>query len=211
MKNFSIRFQQGFRRYLIAGVATLFPITVTVYLVVKLFQFSDGLLGRLLSRHLGFSIPGLGLVLTIGILVMVGYVSTRLAGRLFFPTLDMWLGRVPVASKIYPAVKQLTQFLFPKEGQPQNKVNRVILVVYPRPGLYSIGFVTREAEIPALGSGKILTILIPTPPSPWSGPIIFAPASEVISLNMTIEEALKLVVSGGVVAPSLTALSRSTA
>lgn len=203
-----VRLRQSFRRYLVAGLATLFPITVTLYLLIKIFQFSDGLLGRLLSRHLGFTLPGLGLVLTAFVLVLVGYISTHLAGRFLFPTLEMWLGRVPVAGKIYPAVKQLTQFLFPKEGEKQTKISRVVLVVYPRPGLYSIGFVTGHSEIPALGSGKVLTILIPTPPSPWSGPIIFAPATEVIPLNMTTEEALKLVVSGGVVSPSLHALSK---
>ena len=211
MKNFSVRLRQSFRRYLVAGLATLFPITVTVYLVVKLFQFSDGLLGRLLSRHMGFTIPGLGLVLTVVILVGVGYVSTHLAGRFFFPTMDMWLSRVPIAGKIYPAVKQLTQFLFPKQGEQQAKVSRVVLVAYPRPGLYSIAFVTGESEIPALAPGKILTLLIPTPPSPWSGPLIFAPVQDVIPLGMTTEEALKLVVSGGVVTPSLAALSKPTA
>ncbi len=208
MSSLSVRFRHSLRRYLVAGLATLFPITVTVYLVMKLFQFSDGILGKTLGRYLGFTIPGLGLILTVVILVLVGYVSTHLAGKLFFPTVDMWVTRIPVAGKIYPAIKQLTQFLFPKEGESQTKISRVVLVVYPRPGLYSIGFVTGESEVPAIG-GRLLTILIPTPPSPWSGPIIFAPPNDVIPLEMSTEQALKLVVSGGVVTPSLAALSRS--
>lgn len=203
MKNLSIRLRQSLRRYLVAGLATLFPITVTLYLLIKIFQFSDGLLGHLLGRTLGFTLPGAGLILTAFILVLVGYISTHLAGRFLFPTLEIWLNRLPVAGKIYPAIKQLAQFLFPKEGERQAKINRVVLLAYPRPGLYSIGFVTNESVIPALGSEKMLTILIPTPPSPWSGPIIFARSAEIIPLGISTEEALKLVVSGGVVSPSL--------
>ena len=185
------------RRYFVAGLAALFPVTVTVYLVVALFRFSERFAGRLF----GFSIPGLGLLLTALIILAVGYLSTHVVGRLVFPTVDAVFRRVPVIKSIYPAVKQLTQFLFQDKGRTM--LRQVVLVEYPKPGIYSPAFVTNEIQAPALGGGPVLALLIPTPPSPWSGPMIFVPKESVIPLSMSVEEALKMVVSGGVVSSSL--------
>lgn len=193
---------QAFRRYLVAGLATLFPVLVTVYLFLMIFRFADGLLGR----YLGLQIPGLGLVLTIGILLAVGFLSTRFIGRVVFPTLEVWFSRLPFVNKIYPAVKQLAQFLFSSEAGRAAPFRRVVLVEYPRPGIYALAFVTNESETSATGSlQKMLTLLIPTPPSPFSGPIAFMPEKQVIPLTMSVEEAVKLIVSGGVVTSTLEA------
>ena len=195
------RLGAAFRRYFFTGLATLFPIAVTLYVAIAIFNVADGLLGDLL----GFQLPGLGLVVTLLVILAVGVLSTRVLGRLIFPTLETWFTRLPLVRQIYPAVKQLTTFIF-SESDRQAVFRRVVLVQYPRPGAYSLAFVTNEAHTAVTGSPKtILTLLIPNPPSPFTGPIIFVPKEDVILLDITVEAAIKLVVSGGIVAPPLTA------
>lgn len=188
------------RRYFVAGLAALFPVAVTLIVVVKLFQFSEGWAHRLF----GFTVPGLGLLITVSIILVVGFLSTHVVGRLIFPTLDTLLGRIPLIKSIYPAVKQLTQFLF-QDGKGATMLRQVVLVEYPKTGIYSPAFVTNEIPAPALGGKMMLTLLIPTPPSPFSGPMIFVPKESVIPLAISVEEALKMVVSGGVLSLPLKA------
>ena len=186
------------RRYFVAGLATLFPVAVTLLVVIKLFQFSEGWAHRLF----GFTVPGIGLLITLGIILAVGFLSTHVIGRLIFPILDTLLGRIPLIKSIYPALKQLTQFLF-QDGKGPTMLRQVVLVEYPKTGIYSPAFVTNEIPAPALGGGTVLALLIPTPPSPFSGPMIFVPKESVIPLAMSMEEALKMTVSGGVISSPL--------
>lgn len=202
----SARVGQLLRRYFVTGLATLFPVAVTLYLIYWIFNAADGTL----RRALGFEIPGLGLVVTLLIIVLVGVFSVHLFGRVAFQAIETALNRLPVVKSIFPAVKQLTQFLFKEEGEP-SAFRRVVLVQYPRPGAYSIAFVTNEFQTHAPGRAMtLLTLLIPNPPSPFTGPIIFVPKEEVIPLDLPIEEAVKLVVSGGVVASPLRTAAHST-
>ena len=199
MEKFRIRIGQALRRYLVTGLATLFPATVTLYLLVAIFRFSDGLLGK----HLAVYIPGLGLLLTLVILLLVGFLSTHFFGRVVFPTLEIWFSRLPVVRSIYPAVKQLTEFLFGAKDRPPS-FQKVVLVEYPSPGLYSLAFVTHEETTSVTGgSERMLTLLIPIPPSPFTGPIIFVSQKDAIPLSMSVENAIKLIVSGGVVSSPL--------
>ncbi len=186
------------RRYFVAGLAALFPVAVTLFVVIKLFQFSEGWAHRLF----GFTVPGLGLLITVSIILVVGFLSTHVIGRLIFPTLDTLLGRIPLIKSIYPAVKQLTQFLF-QDGKGATMLRQVVLVEYPKAGIYSPAFVTNETSASALGGKTVLTLLIPTPPSPFSGPMIFVPKESVIPLSISVEEALKMVVSAGVISAPL--------
>lgn len=195
----SVRAGRLFRRYFFTGLATLFPVAVTLWLVVTIFRIADGLLGQ----YLGFSIPGLGLVITVLVILIVGVLSAHFFGRVLFQTIEVWLSRLPVIKKVYPAVKQLTEFLFNEQNR-RTTFRRVVLVQYPRPGAYSIAFVTNEARTDVTGKPQtLLTLLIPNPPSPFTGPIIFVPEEDVMLLTLSIEEAVKLIVSGGVVASPL--------
>lgn len=199
--NLSVRAGQAARRYFVAGVATLFPVTVTVFLIWQIFKFTDGFLGR----SLGFQIPGLGLLVTVLIILAVGVLSVHFFGRVMFRTIEAWLSRLPLIKTVYPPVKQLADFLF-KEGARQSAFRRVVLVPYPRPGAYSVAFVTNEARTSATGRSQVLlTLLIPNPPSPFTGPIIFVPEEDVVPLDLSVEDAVKLIVSGGVVASPLQA------
>ena len=195
----SLRFGQVVRRYFIAGLATLFPVAVTAWIVKAIFKFSDQLLGQ----YLPFNIPGLGLLLTLIIIMLIGVLSVHVVGRVFFHTLDAWLVRVPLVKKIYPAAKQLAQFIFSDGGKGKAAFRLVVLVEWPRLGSFSIGFVTNDTMTSAITGTheKLITVLIPTPPSPFTGPIIFLREKEVIPLQLTVEDAMKLVLSGGVVSP----------
>ena len=188
-----------FRRYFLTGLAALFPGAVTVWLLVKIFEFTDGLLGNMF--HL--KIPGLGLVLTIVVVLLVGVLSTHLLGRVVFPALEVWFVRLPLVNKIYPTVKQLSRSIF-SEDEQHATFRRVVMVEYPKTGVYSLAFVTNEGTNAVMGGSKpFVTLLIPTPPNPFTGPVIFMPTDDVIPLQLSVEEAIRVVVSGGVVAPSL--------
>ena len=200
------RVGQALRRYFITGLATLFPVVLTVWLIVQIVQLADGLLGN----AFGFKIFGLGLLVTVVIIILVGVITVHLFGRLIFRTVEIVFVRLPFVRKVYPAVKQLAEFIF-AEGGPQTRFRRVVLVPYPRVGTYSIAFVTNECKTTATGKPEtLLTLLIPNPPSPFTGPIIFAPEDEVIPLDLSVEDAIKLIVSGGVVASPLKAASGSS-
>jgi uncharacterized membrane protein len=195
-----IKLGQALQRYFVTGLAALFPVVVTLYLLVAIFKFSDGLLGR----YLGSRIPGLGLLLTLLITLAVGFLSSRFIGRFLFPVLETWFSRLPLIRAIYPAVKQLTRFLFSDEKNVS--IRRVAMVEYPRPGVFTLAFVTNETLTSVTGAEeKLLTLLIPTPPSPFSGPLIFVREKDVTFLDMPVEDALKLVVSGGVASAPLRA------
>lgn len=203
----SVRFGHALRRYFVTGLATLFPVTVTIFLVWQIFRFSDGPLRSLL----GVEMPGLGLLITVLVILLVGVLSVHFFGRVLFRTIEMWLSRLPVIRKVYPPVKQLAQFLFDEQTR-QAAFRRVVLVPYPRPGAYSIAFVTNESKTTVTGSPKtLLTLLIPNPPSPFTGPIIFVPEEDVMPLELSVEDAVKLIVSGGVVASPLRGPEAGTA
>ena len=203
---FSVSAGRAVRRYFVTGLATLFPVAVTIWLVIFIFRFADGFLGR----QLGIKMPGLGLVVTLLVILAVGVFSVHFFGRVMFQAIEVAFIRLPLVRKIYPAVKQLAQFLFNEESR-QSVFRRVVLVQYPRPGAYSVAFVTNESQTTATGRPQtLLTLLIPNPPSPFTGPIIFVPQEDVVPLDLSIEDAVKLIVSGGVVASPLQAAPAST-
>lgn len=204
--SFSKRLGQAFRRYFVTGLATLFPVTVTVLLVWQIFRFVDRRLGALF----GLQIPGLGIVVTILVILAVGVLSVHFFGRVIFRTIEGWFKWLPFVRKIYPPVKQLAQFLFNEESR-STAFKRVVLLQYPRPNTYSIAFVTNETDTTANGRPqRLLTCLIPNPPSPFTGPIIFVPQEDVVTLDLSVEDAVKFIVSGGVVATPITAAPRAT-
>jgi uncharacterized membrane protein len=188
----------------VTGLATLFPVAVTIAVVVVIFQFAD----RFLGRAFGLTSPGLGIVVTVAVIFIVGILSVHFFGRVLFQAIEGLLSRLPIIRKVYPAVKQLASFLF-SEGGKGAAFSRVVLVQFPRAGAWSIAFVTNEAQTSMTGQQvTMLTLLIPTPPSPFTGPIVFVPEPDVVQLDLTVEDAIKLVVSGGVVAPPLQAATR---
>lgn len=195
----SVQFGQALRRYFVTGLATLFPVAVTIWLVFLIFNFVDGQLRNLL----GIQIPGLGLVITILVILAVGVFSVHFFGRVLFRTIETGFSWLPIVRKIYPPVKQFAQFLF-QEGGKQTTVRGVVLAQYPRQGTYTIAFVTNETQTTVNGAPQtLLTLILPNPPSPFTGPIILVPKEDVIPLDLSVEDVVKFIVSFGVVTPPL--------
>lgn len=194
------------RTFFVAGLIAITPAAVT-YLVLRwLFLTVDGFFGTPLEayfqRRLGFHVPGTGLLATVLIVLVVGILATNLVGRRLLAYLEGWLQKLPVVRSVYATMRQITDAFW---KQDQNAFKRVVLVEYPRRGSWAVGFVT--GEVPAsrfdmeAPDGLLYNVFLPTTPNPTSGFLLMLPASEVKLLDISVEDGLKLVISGGVVVP----------
>ena len=194
------------KRYFVTGLLVVLPVLITVYLFISLFLFFDNILGRYISRFtvaaLGYKIPGLGLLLFVAIIFIVGFFATNFIGRKFLRYIEKVWFKFPFVRKIYPAAKQITEFLFSQKIH--GKLQKVVLVEYPRKGMYSLGFVTNQAaaDIQKKTGQDLLNVLIPSVPNPITGMMVVVPKDEVIVLDISIENAIKIIVSGGVLNPT---------
>ena len=196
-----------FKRIFIAGLTLTVALTITGYVIVGLFHFTDGFLGKpinaLVYKYLGQTIPGLGIVLGILIIFIMGAL-VQLSRMRIFRWFYRWLAgvflKIPLVSKIYFPVRQIVDFLF---FPPKKNFKSAVLVEYPRKGIYSLGFITNESniEFTSRGKDKFYNIFIPSTPSPFTGFTVIAEEKEVNFLNVSVEEALRLVVSGGLLNP----------
>lgn len=197
-----------FRRCFISGLLVWLPIWVTL-LVIKFIVdlLSKSLLllppGYQPDVLLGFHVPGIGVVLTLLIIFFTGVFAANLIGSRMVELWDRIVSRIPLVRSIYTGVKQVTQTLFTPGGQSFRKV---LLVEYPCAGVWSLAFQTGEANKDietSLGDGPMVTYFIPTTPNPTSGFLMMAPKSKVIELDMSVDQALKFVISLGVVQPNM--------
>lgn len=193
------------RRYLLAGLLVWLPIVVTVLILKFLIDLVDTTLLLLpeavLPEHLiGFHIPGLGLLLSGLVLLLTGMVMTNLLGRSMVSFWEGVLGKIPFVRTIYSASKQLTETLFSGSGKSFRKV---VLVEYPRKGMWSLAFQTGNGadEINDKTGHEVTNVFIPTTPNPTSGFFLMVPRAEVIELDMSIDDGLKMLLSVGVVVP----------
>ncbi len=193
------------KRYFIAGILIILPLFITGYILVVFVKFADGILGKFINNYLrqilGFYIPGLGLILFLAFIFVTGFLTAHFLGKRFYLLIDKMLRRFPVVGYIYPAIKQITEFLFASK-RPAFK--KVVLIEYPRRGLWSIGFSTNEGFQEAVEkTGRdLLSVFIPSSPGPLTGFFILIPPQEAIFLDMAVEDAIKLVVSGGLLNPA---------
>jgi len=189
------------RRYYLAGLLVLAPTAITLWVVWRLFLFFDGILGERL-RARGISVVGLGFLLLNFLLLFLGWLATRLLGRRAFAVWDRVMNRVPLINKIYTTLRQIAELLLgpPREGS----FRRVAVVEYPVPGSYAIGFVTSTAsgEVGARLGQRICSVYIPKAVNPVTGYLLLVPEERVTYLEMTPEEAIKMIVSAGALVPS---------
>lgn len=192
------------KRYLIAGLLVWVPLGVTVMVVRLLVGFMDQTLLLLPARYqpdnlLGFHIPGLGVVLSVIIVLSTGIVVANLFGRKLVQLWENMLARIPLVRTIYAGVKQILETVF-SSGQSFRKV---LLVEYPRKGLWTLGFQsgTTRGEAQAKTGVEVINVFIPTTPNPTSGFFIMVPRDEVIELDMSVDDGLKMIISAGVVVP----------
>ncbi|MCR4300398.1 MAG: DUF502 domain-containing protein [Sulfuricaulis sp.] len=192
------------RRYLVAGLLIWVPLGVTLLIVKFLVDLMDRTLLLLPvsiqpETLLGFRIPGLGLVLTAIVVLATGMIATNLFGMQLFTIGERILQRIPLVRSIYASVKQVTQSMF-SSGKSFSKV---VLVEYPRKGMWSLAFQTGSGadEIKSKTGQEIVNIFIPTTPNPTSGFFLMISRSDVIELDMTVDQGLKMLLSVGVVIP----------
>lgn len=196
------------RRYLISGLLVWLPIWVTVFVIKFIVGLLDNTFQALPLRYqpdalFGFHVPGLGFVITILVILITGVFAANFVGSRVVSLWDRFIGRIPLIRSIYAGVKQVMETLFSTDG---HSFRKAILVEYPRAGLWSVAFQTGmgfEEAHTYLGEEELVTLFIPTTPNPTSGFLMMAKKSEVIELQMPVEQALKFVISLGVVQPGL--------
>jgi uncharacterized membrane protein len=189
------------RTYFIAGLLVFLPLAVTYTVLAWLFGVLDNFLGRVFTMLFGRPIPGLGLVATVVVIFLMGALVTNVLGRRLVVVLEAIVMRIPVARSIYSATKQISDSIFIKR---KGAFQRAVLVEWPRKGLYSVGFVTGESigEPQAKTPQRVYNVFIITTPNPTTGFLTMVPEDEIIPLEMSVEDALKLVISGGIVSPA---------
>lgn len=196
------------KAYFFTGLFTSLPVMATILVAWFISKGIIKLLSLPLSGFLDLKIPGInlivplaGLIITITIILLIGFLMASLIGKGIIAWFEEILARVPIISNIYAAFKQLIEILLIRDKE---SFSRVVLVEYPRKGVYSVGFVTSESnpKVTRATGKEIINVYLPTALNIASGFLIAAPADEVISLDISIEEGLKLVISGGFILPS---------
>ena len=185
------------RNYFITGVVVLLPIGFTLYLSKILIGISSKVIPQNLNpnNYLPFAIPGLEIIISIIFITIVGGLSLSFLGKKILKLIDDLFKRIPFLRTIYSAILQMTETFSKKDDDKKS----VVLVEYPRKGVWAVGFATREnkTEMSAKVNKKLINVFVPTTPNPTSGFLLMFPIDEIIYLNMTFEEASKFIVSAG--------------
>jgi uncharacterized membrane protein len=194
------------RRYIVAGILVWLPIGVTLFLLRILVGMLDRSLVLIPQQYrpeeiIGFAIPGLGLLLTLLILLVTGVLAANIVGRSMVGLWESLLERIPIVRSVYSAAKNFAEIVFSDSSQSFKKV---LLIQYPRKGLYSLAFQTSSqlGEVQGRTGEEVICTFVPTTPNPTSGVIIIVPRKDVIELDMDVDEALKMIISLGVVVPN---------
>ncbi len=194
------------RNYFFAGILVTAPVAITAWLAWEFVTFVDGKVTPYIPQqwnpetYLPFSIPGLGVVVVVLGLIVIGFLTAGFVGRSLVAAGERLLARMPVIRSLYSAVKQILETVFKEQSKA---FREVILLEYPRKNCWAVGFITGPAEsgIQELTPDDTVNIFLPTTPNPTSGFLLFLPRKETQILSMTVEEGLKMVVSGGIVTP----------
>ena len=194
------------RSWFLTGILVMTPLLLTIYVAWAFITFVDNLVVPLVpfnyrpSNYLPFSIPGLGLIIVFIFTTFVGLLATGLFGRTLILIWENILNRMPVVRSVYSAIKQILETVMATQS---DAFRQAVLVQYPRKDIWAIGFVTgsTKGEVGKRVDKKMVNVFMPTTPNPTSGFLLFFPEEDLIFLNMSVEDALKLVVSGGMVVP----------
>ena len=185
------------RNNFIAGVVVLIPIGITLYLTVFIINISSKLIPKEINpnHYLPYNIPGLEILIAVLLITIIGWISLSFIGKRLFNLFENILNRIPIIRTIYSAVEQLIETFTSSKSDKKT----VVLVEYPRKGVYAVGFATKEntGEIRKKADKDLLNVFVPTTPNPTSGFLLMFPKDEVIFLDLTFEEASKFIVSAG--------------
>jgi len=199
-----IKLRETLQRYFLSGLLVFLPVVITLWFLGWVIGLLDSVLDVLPSRlhpnhYLPFAIPGLGAVVTIGMIFFLGFLTKGVATRRFLAAWDRIFVQIPVFRGVYTAVQKLVQTFL---GQSQSN-RQVVMIEYPRKGIYTVGFAMGSAwhELEKKNETPLINVFVPTTPNPTSGFYLLMPANEVSPIEMTMEEALKLITSGGLITP----------
>ena len=203
-KRMKINVREILQRYFLAGLLVFLPVVITLWFLGWVISLMDGLLDVLPARlhpnsYLPFAIPGLGAAFTIGLILFLGVLTRGVATRRFLAAWDRIFVQIPVFRGVYTAVQKLVQTFL---GESQTN-RQVVMIEYPRKGIYAVGFAMGRAwhELEKKNEAPLVNVFVPTTPNPTSGFYLLVPANEVAPLNISTEEALKLITSGGLITP----------
>lgn len=202
------RLMSKLKAYLFTGILVTAPVTITFYMVYKLIVFIDISITSLLPENINlgdffpFNVPGIGLVVLIIGLIVIGMFTTGYIGNLFVRLGEYIVSKMPFISSVYSLLKQVFETFFSNKKQ---SFNQVVLLEYPRKGIWILGFVSAKTsgETVEKLQTDMLNVFIPTTPNPTSGFLIFVPETDVIKMDMSVEEGLKFVISCGIVTPDM--------
>jgi uncharacterized membrane protein len=196
------------KTYFLAGLLVLIPLVLTIFIIWKLFIGIDSLLQGFISNILErIGVPptniGLGFISVILLILLTGMIAKNYFGRKVIKIGENILTKIPLINRIYIAIQQISNAFL---SEKREVFKKAVLIEYPRKGIYSIGFFTQDTkgEVQKRLKHDVVSVFLPTTPNPTSGFLLFVPKNEVTELNLTIEEALKLVISGGAIIPTST-------
>ena len=188
---------QQIKRHLIAGVFAIVPIALTFWILRFLFRFLDSFTAPIL-RNIGIEIPGLGIILTLLFIFLLGLLITNVLGRTIFNWGEKALNKLPLVNTIYNAVKQITNAF---SGKSMKDFKQVIFIQYPRKGLWTMCFVTNQSKNES--GDEFYHVFVPTTPNPTSGVFIVIPQKDAVHPDISVEEGLKSIISGGIIDPGI--------
>jgi len=193
------------KKIFLTGIVALIPIGVTVYVLFFIVKMMGKLMNIIPPRYqpdqlLSLHIPGLDILITIVLIFIIGLITKSYIGNKVVGWGEFILGKIPIVRTIYNGVKILVEAIF---GEKSESFKRVVLIEYPRKGLYSIAFVTgiAKGEVQEKTAQRCINIFLPTTPNPTSGFYLMVPEADAINLDMTVDEAFTLIISGGVFTP----------
>ena len=193
------------KRYFFTGLLISAPIGATIYITIFIVEFIAGLVpdrfnpNGLLPEIIGYKIPGLELIIAFLSFILIGLIFSTLFGKAILGYFDNLITRIPLAGNVYKAIKQITETF----SNTDSAYQKVVLIEYPRKDIYAIGFMTGETkgEIKERQEIEMVNVFVPTTPNPTSGFLLFIPKDDIVELDMSVEDAIKLVVSAGMVVP----------
>ncbi|MEM7090540.1 MAG: DUF502 domain-containing protein [Pseudomonadota bacterium] len=197
------------RASFLTGIVVIAPVWLTIWLIWSVVGWIDSAVLPLIpqqfrpEQYVGINLRGVGVIIFLTFTVLVGWIAKGILGRSFISFTESLVNRMPIVRSIYSGIKQISETVF---AQTERSFEKACLVQYPRRGIWAIGFVstTAKGEVSqrAETGGQLLSVFIPTTPNPTSGFLLFFPAEDVILLDMSIEDAAKLVISAGLVYPN---------
>jgi uncharacterized membrane protein len=195
-----------FRRWFFSGILITAPLALTIYVTWALITFIDDQVASLLPAwldpqfYVGFPLPGYGMIIAAICFILIGALTAGILGKLILTMFDRLANRVPLVRSLYGGSKQILETIMASQS---DAFREVVLVEYPRRGIWAIGFVTgvTKGEVQALSKENLINVFVPTTPNPTSGFLLFFKRDDTLILDMSVEEAVKMVVSGGIVTP----------